>query len=316
MNLTGLDTRGWRLHPCPACQTSDFTPLAHHDRYGFRITTSGCNTCGLVQTNPRPDAAWLDAFYATRYRWLYQSVVRPDADYLRRTKKLERAAQHAEALAELADLPDRPRVLDVGSAEGCLLAAIAARLPGAELHGVEPDAEFRGFSRTLCPTLRAYARIDDALLGGQTFDLTTLIHVFEHLPDCVPVLARLARHLADGGRIILDVPNVSRYRTIGDLHIAHLFHFSEATLTRVAQQAALRVDRLDRHQTVRHPPSLRAVCVRAPAGSAAEPPPDRCAWPIIRGLWKHRRLHMLRRPGRLAAIVRARGRLAVGKLRS
>ena len=65
-------------------------------------------------------------------------------------------------------------------------------------------------------------------------DLIYLNHVFEHMNDPLGFLQDCRSRLADGGRIVIVVPDVSRIDSFtvpaGDLiqflHIAHKYNFS------------------------------------------------------------------------------------------
>lgn len=66
------------------------------------------------------------------------------------------------------------------------------------------------------PGLRFVRGIDS--LGNERFDVITLNHVIEHLPDPVGTLRQLAGHLARGGFIHIRTPNAvsSLSRRFGD----------------------------------------------------------------------------------------------------
>ncbi len=70
------------------------------------------------------------------------------------------------------------------------------------------------------------------------FDVVTMWHVLEHLPEPVAALERAAELLAPGGRLIVSVPNNDSWqaRLGGDdwLHLdipRHIYHFTPRSLT-------------------------------------------------------------------------------------
>jgi 2-polyprenyl-3-methyl-5-hydroxy-6-metoxy-1,4-benzoquinol methylase len=82
--------------------------------------------------------------------------------------------------------------------------------------------------------------------GG--FDVITMSHVLEHLPDPVDALERCRRLLRSGGLIVAAVPNLSSLQaSIGKgcwFHLDpphHLFHFTEEGLRALLVQARFRV---------------------------------------------------------------------------
>ncbi|MDO9451538.1 MAG: hypothetical protein Q7J29_01615 [Stagnimonas sp.] len=112
------------LQPCPLCSGNQFQSLARHDRHHLDLQTAGCLVCGLIQTNPRPSAAGLDAFYALYYRSLYQNVATPDKQYVQRFQKNLHLSATAEYLLNALSLEGNGRLLDYGCGEGSLFVAL------------------------------------------------------------------------------------------------------------------------------------------------------------------------------------------------
>ena len=61
------------------------------------------------------------------------------------------------------------------------------------------------------------------------------------------------------GRIYIDVPDVTRYKNLDSLHVAHVYHFGPITLRRAAALGGYGADVLERHQPVMHPESIRCL---------------------------------------------------------
>lgn len=246
--------------PCPLCGGQRFTLLANSDRYDMDLHTVGCETCGLVLTNPQPSEAALDEFYRQHYRDYYQKTEVASLEYIRAYRKDERAAAAAAWMQQQGLLRPGMAVLDIGASEGCLLHAIGQLQPDALRVAVEPNPQFGAFAvghagctlHDSLDTLRAAA-------PQQRFDLVTINHVYEHVKQPAEFLRQLAALLAPGARVYIDVPDVTRYQRLEDLHIAHLYHFGPDTLRRAAQAGGMAVDRLEAHQPVNHPLSLRCV---------------------------------------------------------
>lgn len=244
---------------CPLCGGVRFERLASTDRYDMDLTTVGCEGCGLVMTNPQPTEAALNEFYTYHYRHYYQRVAVPDLEYLQKTRKIERAATTAGFLADQGLLPFGGTVLDIGAAEGAILHALRQRQPSLQAVAIEPNPSFGAFAREyagceLYPALEALP----AEFAGRV-DLIVINHVLEHIADPVGFLRGLKRWLRPGGRLYIDVPDVEAYTGLEALHIAHLYHFCERTYRATLNSAGFRVNSLDRHTPVMHPPSLRLV---------------------------------------------------------
>jgi 2-polyprenyl-3-methyl-5-hydroxy-6-metoxy-1,4-benzoquinol methylase len=77
------------------------------------------------------------------------------------------------------------------------------------------------------------------------FDLISMAHVLEHMPEPVDYLANLREyHLTSSGLILLEVPNLYAHDSF---EIAHMTSFSAHTLRQVIQQAGFELVALKRH---------------------------------------------------------------------
>ena len=91
---------------------------------------------------------------------------------------------------------------------------------------------------------------DDLEAADGDFDLITAFHVIEHLPDPRTMLKDMAKHLKDGGRLVVEVPSsddalLTLYGSDAFRRFTywsqHLFLFNAETLRQLAVQAGLRV---------------------------------------------------------------------------
>jgi 2-polyprenyl-3-methyl-5-hydroxy-6-metoxy-1,4-benzoquinol methylase len=148
-------------------------------------------------------------------------------------------------------LADR-KVLDFGCGAGGFVQA--ARSLAAEVAGVEPERRVR---ELWGERLKLFASLEEA---GADYDVITAFHVVEHLPDPRAMLRDLARKLAAGGQLVIEVPNSEdALLTLYDCDAfqrfsywsQHLFLFNAETLRRLAVQAGLRV--LSVRQVQRYP---------------------------------------------------------------
>lgn len=224
---------------CPLCN--------HHesrlfDQRKFRdqtVINRICTNCGLVYQSPRMTADELDEFYAREYRQVYQGGEGP-------TKKdLFVQNGRADALLELLSSADvhPKRYLDIGSSSGILLQRFRDYFQ-CDVLGVEPGEAYREYAQQLGLTVFAdLSELDD--LGGARFDLISMAHVLEHLPDPVAYLAILReKHLTPSGSLLIEVPNLYCHDSF---EIAHMTSFSEHTLRQVFSKAGYRILVLKKH---------------------------------------------------------------------
>jgi SAM-dependent methyltransferase len=144
---------------------------------------------------------------------------------------------------------ERGRLLDVGCGAGAFLARM--RDLGWEVLGLEPDPRAARVARETFGLEVVAASLQEAELPEGSFDVVTLNHVVEHVPDPVDLLAGCRRVLRPGGRIVVLTPNVESLacRIFGRWWRGwevprHLVLFSVGSLGRVAERAGLRVREL------------------------------------------------------------------------
>ena len=122
-------------------------------------------------------------------------------------------------------------LLDVGAGTGDFL--LAAEKRGWAVEGVEPSYDARMKAREkkieLMPSLES--------LPGKKYDVITLWHVLEHLPDLEDQILKLVWHLEEEGTLIIAVPNfksydANHYKSFWAAYDVprHLWHFSRTAI--------------------------------------------------------------------------------------
>ncbi|MCP5145044.1 MAG: class I SAM-dependent methyltransferase [Gammaproteobacteria bacterium] len=209
--------------------------MGHRGRDGTPVTTVCCDRCGMVFISPLPTQSELEQYYRTRYREDYKGTYEP------RRKHVYRAAQSALLRWQRLDALGRRKgtVLDVGAGGGEFLY-LMHRL-GFETIGVEPHAGYAGFARRAYGLEIIEGPIQALNLEPARYDIITVHHVLEHLPDPVTALSRLRKSLRAGGVLLVEVPNIrARYHSPATrFHRAHLMSFSAETLIAAAAAAGL-----------------------------------------------------------------------------
>lgn len=142
---------------------------------------------------------------------------------------------------DVVDLPEQGRLLDVGCSNGNLLTSFHGLRPTWKLSGAELVDTWRDTVLAL-PGVEAFYSGPEPAYDG-SFDVISLSHVLEHIPDPVPFLKSISGSLGEHGRILLASPNL-RQNPI-DLVIAdHCTHFDEESLSYVIERAGLTVELL------------------------------------------------------------------------
>jgi 2-polyprenyl-3-methyl-5-hydroxy-6-metoxy-1,4-benzoquinol methylase len=133
-------------------------------------------------------------------------------------------------------------ILDVGAGTGDFL--LAAQKNGWSVAGVEPnyDARMRAQEKSisLAPALES--------LSARKFEVITLWHVLEHLPDIENQILQLVWHLEEEGTLIIAVPNFKSYdanyykKAWAAYDVPrHLWHFSRTSIEKLFGKHGVRL---------------------------------------------------------------------------
>ncbi len=173
-------------------------------------------------------------------------------------------------------LPPGGSVLDVGCASGGLLA----RLPHAGFRaGLEVSKAAAAEAERVADQVVARG-VDDleASFPEGSFDVVVCADVLEHVPDPTAALARASDWTAQGGAVVICVPNIAnwkarlrllrgvwRYEESGIWDSGHLRFFTFASLHSMIADASLTMESVDSTQAVVHqlPFMARAGPIRA-----------------------------------------------------
>ncbi|MBA3533115.1 MAG: class I SAM-dependent methyltransferase [Ardenticatenales bacterium] len=227
-----------RVHiPCGFCGSEQYHPhITLTDRLGLvtdeQFHVVSCAECTLLRLNPRPTVDELGAFYPDDYA-PFEQPIQSDHSPLRRW--MRRRFQQKRVRAVRTFQPEAGRALDVGCATGLFLEAL--RSEGWQVQGVELNERAATFAREQLKLDVFCGTLEDAPLVKGSFDVITLWHVLEHLPEPAAALSRLYDLLAPGGTLVLTVPNAAGWdaRLWGPWWAGwdaprHLYHFTPHTL--------------------------------------------------------------------------------------
>ncbi len=216
--------------PCPISGNHAAIVLCNRDRYGYPLRTVISQASGLIYTDPRADHDSIDDFYRSTYRRFYKSASKPKWKHTARNAFI--AKQRVDMIKMLTGKGSA--VLDIGTGSGELL--YVGRRGGYEMQGIEVDQAYAQFGRKSYGVKIINESLRTAVLPQEHFDVVTMFHVLEHLPDPQAALAKIFATLKPGGFVLIEVPNVesldTRFRQ--KWHPGHLFHFNCCTLSALA----------------------------------------------------------------------------------
>lgn len=216
------------VRPCPVCAENETRPVLKKDAQ----TLVKCGHCGMVFTNPVPQAYLDGTFYEDSGRSFYLSPEKLAGDYS--PVRFERET------AFLRSHCQRGRVLDVGCSSGAFLFQLRSRFPGEyEVLGTDVSGPPLDYAESQgVPVLRGNFLTHD--FGAVQFDAVTFWAVLEHVADPAAFVHQAWKILKPGGWCFILVPNFDslavrllqgKYRYILP---QHLNYFSRATLVKMS----------------------------------------------------------------------------------
>lgn len=233
-----------RYVSCNLCGLND-TEIVQKAEEPFKVVK--CKKCGLVYTNPQPDSELIQQHYQEDYykEWLERQMKRRIPMWKKRLKGLKKYKK-------------KGRLLDVGFGSGTFLGL--AKEEGFEIYGTE-------ISEFACRYVKDRLGIDvfrgdlrEAHFPDDTFDVITIWHTLEHLPDPKATLKEIHRLLKKDGLLVVAVPNLNNYITRILYLLAkgkklklfsinakelHFWHFSNHSITSMLKKAGFEIIKID-----------------------------------------------------------------------
>lgn len=242
-NLCGA-TKGQLFYEGPDARYAD-TPRAT-----FRLIR--CHASSLIYLTPRPTQDSLASYYPHdfapyRQHTIEQPIVGVGAARFGHLlwNNLERL-KHSQKVHLVEQLHPRPaRVLDIGCATGRFLSLMQRK--GWQVAGVEMNSAAAQRARNALGADIHSGAFSTASFVDGTFDVVTMFHVLEHLPDPLLTLQRINSLLRPGGFVVILVPNANNLefwllRGLDPNPVdipRHLYHFSPKTLRHLVAKAEL-----------------------------------------------------------------------------
>lgn len=203
-------------------------------------------TYGFLETTPKPSSEILPNYYKSE-------------DYISHTDSKRNFFEHAYHIVRKIALHQKLKLitkvsleqntlLDIGCGTGDFLQT--AQKNNWIVSGVEPNPEARAISNKKTNN----AIFDTAhlsLFREQSFDVITLWHVLEHVPNLEEYIQILNKLLKPNGVLVIAVPNYNSYdaRYYGAFWAAfdvprHLWHFNKASISKLVSKASMTVAKI------------------------------------------------------------------------
>ena len=200
---------------------------------------------GFLETHPQPSEASLPSYYKSE-------------DYISHTDTKRNLFEKAYHFVRSITLKKKlnlinsfklqeKNLLDIGCGTGDFLAT--AKNSNWNVVGVEPNEDARKI---------ANSKVDDFVYNvdelnkfqKQSFDVITLWHVLEHLPNIENQVQHLKKLLKENGQLVIAVPNHKSYDAeyYKEFWAAydvprHLWHFSKESVIRLFSEFKMEVEK-------------------------------------------------------------------------
>ena len=233
------------LSNCPVCNSPSSEPfLTCKDHTVSRETFNivKCIDCGFKYTNPRPELNVLGNYYKSED---YVSHSNTKKGFVNSTYQTVRKYTLMKKLQLISKYFKTGRVLDIGSGTGEFLNV--CKNAKWETIGIEPSDDAREMAITNYD-LDVRKEEEIANLEEGSFDVITMWHVLEHVPDLNTRIIDLKRLIKPNGIIIIAVPNCNSLdaRIYKENWAAydvprHLYHFTPKDIESVFKRHGLKL---------------------------------------------------------------------------
>ncbi len=215
---------------CNICDQNSGKEL--HVIRNFRIVR--CPHCGLIYMNPRPV-------------WDKQHEIYTNQDYSRGyiAKKESKRRRARKILRGIVRYKKSGRFLDVGCSAGFILEA--ARAQGFDTYGIEISPAGIKHAKEELKLNVFPGFLEDAHYPDAYFDVITMYHVIEHVPDPLKIFKEIRRVIKPDGLLEVWTPNVGHRDVLffgpkwKNFIKDHFYFFDVGTIGKMLDKVGMRV---------------------------------------------------------------------------
>lgn len=221
------------IKKCPICEKSDFSLFLKTKDYFLTqeaFSVDQCRNCGFVFTNPIPGPSELAKYYESPD---YLSHTANTFSFIGQVYKLFRNANIKSKFKIVNNKSKEKTILDIGCGTGELLNYFKKK--GWDVLGVEPNNSARSFASKKY-SIAVYDENELNKFKENSFDVISMWHVLEHVPDLNGRMNQLKKLLKKDGLLVIALPNLDSPDAVkygskwAGLDVPrHLYHFTKDT---------------------------------------------------------------------------------------
>jgi SAM-dependent methyltransferase len=209
-----------------------------------KINLVKCNHCGLIYINPQPSKDEILSYYTQDYYGIsnmrFKGIIEKFV-HIKREIRAKRIKKYVKS----------GKILDIGCGRGIFLNEM--RKKGYETYGTEISEIGAKYVKEVLKLNVFIGPIEEIKFPDNSFDIITIYHVLEHLPNPSRTLKEIQRILKPGGLLVVSVPNIQSlqskiFKTYW-FHLdipRHYFHFNLQSLKKILPSEKLDVLKIKR----------------------------------------------------------------------
>ena len=204
-----------------------------------------CKKCGLVYLNPRPNQKEIDDKYSAEYHIGKLLIQEPKTESEIEDKINRNTGMVTKIVKQFGT---KGNLLDIGCSTGFFLACLQRY--GWQVTGVDISEWASNFAREKLG-LNVFTGTVGQVRFTERFDVVTMYHILEHLPNPLKTLKGIPELMADRGVLIIKGPNLGSFDRMWhgekwrgyDLPF-HLYHFTPKTYSMILDKAGFTVQEI------------------------------------------------------------------------
>ena len=194
-------------------------------------------------TSPRPNDSDLSNFYESEDYISHTDAKKSLFDKVYHLIRMYAIKQKVKLVSSF--LKEEKSILDIGAGTGDFL--LACKNKGWQVEGIEPNNKARIIAENKLQITLKESRKE---ITGKKYDVISMWHVLEHIPDLNELVSDLKDLLKDNGTLIIAVPNhrsfdANYYKEFwaGYDVPRHLWHFSRTAMENLFLTKGIQVKR-------------------------------------------------------------------------